>query len=136
MNIFGQESLHHITDAKLQELIADPDTSVARLVTLKHSVDQNRNIRVKNSRERWVEYLVSRDGVKTWEAVPKDHVLGDLVESTSLELEASADEATQVGRRFSQWHERLLESQDSNGAMFREQCDMVHKSLVNATRRG
>ena len=134
INIFGKESLEHITEAKLQELIADPDTSVARLVTLKHSVEQNRNVRIPNVRDKFVEILVERDGEKRWEALPKTHVLSELVEHTSLQLEAEADDATQVGRRFTQWHEKLLESQDQNGSMFRQQCDMVHKHLAQATR--
>ena len=134
INIFGKESLEHITEAKLQELIADPDTSVARLVTLKHSVEQNRNVRIPNVRDKFVEILVERDGEKKWEALPKTHVLSELVEHTSLQLEAEADEGTHVGRRFTQWHEKLLESQDQNGTMFRQQCDMVHKHLAQATR--
>ena len=135
INIFGKESLQHVTESKLQELLSDPDTSVARHVTLKHSVDENRNVRVPNCREKWVEVLTERDGVKQWEAVEKNTVLSELVESTALQLEGEADEATMVGQRFVKWHERLLESADQNGRMYREQCDKVHKSLVDATRR-
>ena len=54
VNVFGKESLSHITDETIQELIKDPETSIARLVTLKHSVVENRNIRVPNIREQFV----------------------------------------------------------------------------------
>ena len=136
INVFGKESLAHITEAKLQELIQDPDASVARLVTLKHSVEENMNVRVPNCRDRWVELLVEgEDGEKTWQAVPKDDVIGELVESTALELDAQASEDSIAGRRFTQWHERLLESTDQKGPLYRDQCSRVHKSLVDATRK-
>ena len=135
INIFGKESLEHITEAKLQELIADPDTSVARLVTLKHSVEQNRNVRIPNVRDRWVQVLQEgEDGEKRWHSLPKDDVLGELVESTALELDAQASEDSVAGRRFTQWHERLLESTDQKGQLYRDQCSRVHKSLAEATR--
>ena len=60
INVFGRESLEHITSEKLRELLTDPDTSVARLVTLKQTVDANRNVRVPNAREKWVQ--VYREG--------------------------------------------------------------------------
>ena len=130
INVFGKESLAHLTDAKLQELICDPDTSVARLVTLKHS-GPNQNVRVPNRREKWVQVLKEGvDGSKVWESVPKNDILSEIVETNAMLLEAEADESTVPGLRYSQWHERLLQSQDENGQMFRDQMDMVHNTLV------
>ena len=34
VNCFGRESLNHISDAKYQELLRDPETSVAKVVAL------------------------------------------------------------------------------------------------------
>lgn len=135
INVFGKESLAHLTEAKLQELLSDPDTSVARLVTLKHSVEENQNVRVPNRREKWVQILKqTSDGKKVWELVPKHDILTEIVETNAMLLEGEADESTAPGLRFSQWHERLLQSQDSDGKMFREQMDMVHNTLVESTR--
>ena len=36
INVFGQESLEHITPEQIQMLLADPESAVARLVKLKH----------------------------------------------------------------------------------------------------
>lgn len=136
INVFGKESLAHITDAKLQELIADPDTSVARLVTLKHSVEENRNVRVPNVREKWVEVLTqdASTGERRWEVVPKGDILGNLVMDNALLLEGEADDNTRSGARFSQWRERSLESQDQDGQLYKDQCTRVHQSLVQSTR--
>ena len=135
INVFGKESLAHLTETTLQDLLSDPDTSVARLVTLKHSVEENQNLRVPNRREKWVQVLKqTSDGKKVWEVVPKHDILTELVETNAMFLEGEADESTAPGLRFSQWHERLLQSQDSGGKMFREQMDMVHNTLVESTR--
>jgi len=135
INVFGKESLGHITEAKLQELIQDPETSVARLVTLRHSAEENRNVRVPNVRDKWVQVLKEdEDGGKRWETVEKGDILGDLVMDTAMDLEGGADEATQVGRRFVQWHEKLKESSDQKGRLYRDQCSRVHQSLAGATR--
>lgn len=135
INVFGKESLTHVTEAKLQELIQDPETSVARLVTLRHSAEENRNVRVPNVRDKWVQVLKEdEDGGKRWETVEKGDILGDLVMDTAMDLEGGADEATQVGRRFVQWHEKLKESSDQKGQLYRDQCSRVHRSLAGATR--
>ena len=135
INVFGKESLAHITEAKLQELLSDPDTSVARLVTLKHSVEENRNVRVPNVREKWVEVLkMDVDGGRRWETVPKGDILGSLVMDNAMLLEGEANDGTATGARYSRWHERLLQSQDREGRLYREQCDRVHKSLAQTTR--
>ena len=135
INVFGKESLEHITSAKLQELLTDPDTSVARLVTLKQTVDANRNVRVPNAREKWVQvYREGEDGQRYWETVPKGDVIGDLVMDNALFLEGEADESTVPGVRYSQWRERLLESQDQNGRMYKDQMDRCHKAIVDSTR--
>ena len=135
INVFGRESLAHITEAKLQELLLDPDTSVARLVTLKHSVEENRNVRVPNVREKWVEILKQDgEGGRRWETVPKGDILGSLVMDNAMLLEGEADDDTASGARYSQWHERLLQSQDQEGRLYREQCERVHRSLAQSTR--
>ena len=137
INVFGRESLSHITEAKLKELLSDPDTSVSRLVTLKHSVVENRNVRVPNVREKWVEVLrQDADGQQRWETVPKGDILGNLVMDNAMLLEGEADEETVSGARYSQWHERLLQSQDQEGRLYKDQLERVHRSLAQSTRVG
>ena len=135
INVFGKESLDHITSANLKELLTHPETSVARLVTLKQTVDSNRNVRVPNAREKWIQvYREDKDGIRRWETVPKDDVLGDLVMDNALFLEGEADDTTAPGIRYSQWRERLLESQDQNGRLYKDQMDRCHKAIVDSTR--
>ena len=79
--VYGQESLSHVSDAKLQELLACPDTSIARLITLRHQPAENKNIKVPNVRDRWIQVLKQNEnGEKEWETVEKGDILNDLVE--------------------------------------------------------
>lgn len=134
VNVFGKETLQHITDAKLQELLSDPETSVARLVTLKHQPEENRNIRVPNIRDKRIETLTERDGVRMWETHTKQDILAELVETNALILEGHADEDTTTGKRYVEWHERLLESTDQKGRIYRDQLDRTHRALADLDR--
>ena len=138
VNVFGKESLRHITDETIQELIKDPETSIARLVTLKHSVVENRNIRVPNTREQFVQLLVEENGEKRWQTLKKGDVLGEIVENTAMQLDDQADEDTLHGQRFVNWHDKLKDSVDSDSVdglrMYRDQMERVHRSIVESTR--
>ena len=142
INAFGQESMDHIKESTLRELLKDPASSIVRLVKLKHSIPENRNVRVRNKRERWVERVVqTADGVKKWEAADKDEVISELLESTATQLVEAADEETKVGRRYEDWHDRLLTSAndyyDGNkvkGKFWKDQMDLVHRSVAEMTR--
>ena len=136
VNVFGKETLQHITDAKLQELLSDPETSVARLVTLKHQPVENRNVRVPNIRDKRIEVLRERDGTPTWETHTKQDILAELVESNALLLEGHADEDTTTGKRYVEWHEKLLESTDQKGRIYRDQLDRTHRALADLGRGG
>ena len=137
VDAFGKESMAHISREKMQELLRDPETSVARLVALKLAAPQNRNIRVPNVREKWVEVLTDVDGEVRWTARHKGGVLiEDVVETNANMRDGEADESTAHGARYSRWYQRLLTSQDENGTMFREQCDRVYRVLAEATRGG
>ena len=136
INVYGKESLSHITEAKLQELLLEPETAVAGLVTLKFSVQENRNVMVPNTREKWLHVLKEdAEGRQEWQAVPKNDILSELVETNAMMLEGEADESTVPGLRYSQWHDKLRDSQENGGKMFKDQMDFVHKRLAETTRR-
>jgi hypothetical protein len=145
INVYGQESMDHISNGQLQELIKDPDTSIARLVTMKHRLAENRNVRVPNKRARMVECLVDLpDGERKWEGRDKDGVVSDLVESSAMVLEGAADKTTGMGQRYERWVGRLMQSHDeyhlgdsagkAGGKQFKQQMEMVHQSLADITR--
>lgn len=78
INVFCKESLAHITEAKLQQLIGDRATSVVRVATWKHS--------------ECAEVLrEDADGNPYWETVPKGGVLEDLVMGSAMLLEAATE---------------------------------------------
>jgi hypothetical protein len=145
LNVFGKESMDHISQAKMQELIKEPDTSLARFIALKHSIPENMNVRVPNKRERMVERVTQMpDGEKRWEGEDKDKVVSDLVESTATVLEEAVDKTTGIGQRYERWVGRLMQSHDeyhlgdsagkAGGKQFKHQMDLVHHTLVGVTR--
>ena len=112
VNVFGKESTDHITDEQLARLIDDPETAVAKLVRLKHSVPDNQNIRVPNKRERRYEVVVEEEGgeggQKRWKSVDKSEVLAELWESNGLLLEGEVDEEDAGrGARFIRHQDRV-----------------------------
>ena len=61
-------------------------------------------------------------------------MLPQLVEELAMQLEGEADEETREGKRFTQWRERLLDSQNEKGTMWKDQCSRVYKALIDMTR--
>jgi|EP00966_Prymnesium_polylepis_P336328 hypothetical protein len=46
INVFGKETLGHITPEQIQHLLADPENAVAKFVKLKHRASSNANVEV------------------------------------------------------------------------------------------
>ena len=135
VNAFGQESIEHISDEQLQQLLIEPSTAVARLVHLKLQAPENQNVRVPNKRERVVEVVTNEEGQKRWKSVDRDGVLERLWDDNGLLLENEADEGDGgTGARFVQHQERVRQSQDQKGRMYKEQLAQIHTTLADATR--
>lgn len=133
VNCFGRESLDHIPEAKYQELLRDPETSVARVVALQRTVAENANVVVPNVRERRWLIVEEEDGEKHWKSKDKGVVLEQLWESGSCLLEGEADEHTGVGARWSRWADKVRTGAD--GKLYREQLDMVEHCILDGSRR-
>ena len=135
VNVFGKETIDHISDEQLQQLLHEPSTAVARLVRLKMSVPENQNVRVPNKRERVVEVVTDEEGQKRWKSVDRDNVLERLWDDNGLLLENEADEDDHgIGARFVRHQQRVKESQDQNGRLYKDQLAQIHTTLADATR--
>ena len=132
VNCFGRESLEHIPDAKYQELLRDPETSVAKVVALQRSVPENENVAVPNVRERRWLVVEEEGGEKQWRSKDKGHVLEQIWESSTCLLEGEADEETPVGARWSRWADKVRSSVDNK--LYREQLDMVEHCILDDQR--
>ena len=135
VNVFGEESINHISDEQLQQLLHEPSTAVARLVRLKLTAPENQNVRVPNKRDRVVEVVTNEEGHKRWKSVDRDGVLERLWDDNGLLLENEADERDGgVGERFVRHQERVKQSQDQKGRLYKEQLAQIHTTLADATR--
>ena len=132
VNCFGRESLEHITEAKYQELLRDPETSVAKVVALQRTVPENENVVIPNVRERRWLVVEEEGGEKQWRSKDKGQVLEQLWESSTCLLEGEADEETPVGARWSRWADKVRS--DVDGRLYREQLDMVEHSILDGSR--
>ena len=132
VNCFGKETLNHISDSKYQELLRDPETSVAKIVALQRSIAENENITVPNVRERRWLVVEEEDGEKQWRSRDKGIVLEQMWESGTCLLEGEVDEESACGVRWNRWAEQVRASQADRGRLYREQLDMVEHSVLDS----
>jgi hypothetical protein len=133
INVFGQESLEHITPEQIQILLADPESAVAKLVKLKHRKEpRNANVRCPNM-NRAIYQVVIKDGEeKEWESRAKGEVLEKLYDDNSCMLEAEADEEEHTP--FLSHQDKVKASAAANaadgGRCYKEQLDKIHHMIV------
>lgn len=76
INVFGNESMGHISHEQIQRLLADPENAVAKFVKLKHREPSNANVRCPNVNRAIYQVVVSGEGDdKEWENRAKGDVL-------------------------------------------------------------
>jgi hypothetical protein len=134
INVFGEESIEHISSKQIQDLLADPANAVPRLIKLKHRRAPggvNQNVRVPNQKRAIYQVVVSSaDGEKEWENRAKGDALEQLYDENSVQLEAEADEETRVGATFLDHQDRVRASADASsddgGRRYKEQLDKIH----------
>ena len=137
INVFGKESIEHISPAQIQALLADPANAVPQFIKLKHRRAPNgvnQNLRIPNQKRALYQVVVSGEGEeKEWENKAKGEVLEQLYDDNSGHLEAEADEETQVGSRFLDHQEKVKASVDGEdgGRRYKEQLDKIHSVVTN-----
>ena len=134
INVFGKETIEHISHEQIQTLLADPATAVPQFIKLKHRRAPNgvnQNVRVPNQKRAIYQVVVpgeGEEGDKEWENKAKGEVLEQLYDENSGHLEAEADEDTRVGSRFLNHQEKVKASVDGEdgGRRYKEQLDKIH----------
>ena len=132
INVFGKESIEHISPEQIQALLADPANAVPQFIKLKHRRSPggvNQNLRIPNQKRALYQVVVSGEGEeKEWENKAKGEVLEQLYDDNSGHLEAEADEETRVGSRFLDHQEKVKASVggDDGGKRYKEQLDKIH----------
>ena len=136
INIFGKESIEHISHEQIQALLADPVNAVPQFIKLKHRRAPggvNKNIRVPNQKRAIYQVVeMGEGGTKEWENKTKGEVLEQLYDDNSGHLEAEADEDTRVGSRFLEHQDRVKLSAggEDGGRRYKEQLDKIHSVVV------
>jgi hypothetical protein len=134
INVFGKESLEHISPQQIQRLLADPENAVAKFVKLKHKAPSNANVRCPNVNRAIYQVVVDNEGEgKEWENRPKGEVLEKLYDDNSSILEGEAVEEE---------HTPFLDHQDKvkasaaadavdGGRCYKQQLDKIHNVIIN-----
>ncbi len=132
INVFGKESIDHISPEQIQALLADPANAVSQFIKLKHRRAPggvNQNMRVPNQKRAIYQVVVAGEGEgKEWENRAKGEVLEQLYEDNSGHLEAEADEETRVGCEFLDHQDRVKASAsgEDGGRRYKDQLDKIH----------
>ena len=137
INVFGKESISHITPAQIRALLADPVNAVPQFIKLKYRRAPggvNNNVRIPNQKRAIYQVVVlGEDGEKQWENQAKGDVLEQLYDDNSGELEIEADEDTREGLRFLNHQDKVKESASGSdgGRRYKEQLDKIHCVISN-----
>ena len=137
INVFGKESISHITPAQIRSLLADPVNAVPQFIKLKYRRAPggvNNNVRIPNQKRAIYQVVVvGEDGEKQWENQAKGDVLEQLYDDNSGELEIEADEDTREGLRFLNHQDKVKESASGadGGRRYKEQLDKIHCVISN-----
>jgi len=132
INVFGKESIGHISPEQIQALLADPVNAVPQFIKLKHRRAPggvNQNVRVPNQKRAIYQVVVAGEGdEKEWENKAKGEVLEQLYDDNSGHLEAEADEETRWGSRFLDHQDKVKASAsgEDGGRRYKEQLDKIH----------
>jgi len=136
VNLFGKETIEHITSDEIQALLADPVNAVPQFIKLKHKRAPggvNKNVRIPSQKRAIYQVVVQGEGdEKEWESKAKGEILEQLYDDNSGHLEAEADEDTRVGSQFLE-HQDLVRSSangEDGGRRYKEQLDKIHNVMV------
>ena len=136
INVFGKETLSHITPEQIQRLLADPENAVAKFVKLKHRAPSNANIRCPNVNRAIYQVVVeggAEDGEKEWENRAKGEVLEKLYDDNSSILEGEAIEEDHLP--FLDHQDKVKASAAANaadgGKCYKQQLDKIHNVLIH-----
>ena len=136
VNLFGKETIEHITYDEIQALLADPVNAVPQFIKLKHKRAPggvNQNVRIPSQKRAIYQVVVQGEGDgKEWESKSKGEVLEQLYDDNSGHLEAEADEDTRVGSQFLEHQDlvRLSANGEDGGRRYKEQLDKIHNVMV------
>ena len=137
INVFGKESIEHISHAQIQALLADPANAVPQFIKLKHRRAPggvNQNLRIPNQKRAIYQVVVAGEGEeKEWENKSKGEMLEQLYDENSGHLEAEADEDTRVGWKFLDHQDKVKLSAggEDGGKRYKEQLDKIHSVVTN-----
>ena len=131
INVFGKESIAHISHEQIQALLADPANAVPQFIKLKHRKAPggvNQNLRVPNQKRAIYQVVVPGEEGKEWENRAKGEALEELYDTNSGHLEAEADEETRVGSQFLNHQEKVKASAsgEDGGRRYKEQLEKIH----------
>ena len=137
INVFGKESIEHISPEQIQALLADPANAVPQFIKLKHRRSPggvNQNLRIPNQKRAIYQVVVAGEGEeKEWENKAKGEVLEQLYDDNSGHLEAEADEETRAGSQFLDHQEKVKASAggEDGGRRYKDQLDKIHSVVTN-----
>ena len=116
INSYGNESIDHLTNSYLRDLIGLPYTAVQKLIKDIHcnpKVPENHNLRKRNKKDKYIEYY---DG-KQWKIEDKRKQLDHLVDMTFTILENIVDSEDDIDNkhleRFSNFRDKYYENRDN-----------------------
>jgi hypothetical protein len=132
INVFGKETLEHISHDDIKHILLDPENAVARFVKLKHCRQPlNANVRCPNINKSIYQVVVDEGGEKEWKNCSKDDVLEKMYDDSSCILEEEATEEDHISFLDHQDKVKASMDGDDGGKVYKDQLDKIHNVVIN-----
>ena len=131
INVFGKESIKHITDDQIQRILGNPKNAIPEFIKIKHSIPENKNVRCINKKEGIYQKTVRQGDDIKWENILKNEVLEQLYDDNSCILEGEAVEEEHLSFLNHQDKVRASAGGEDGGRRYKEQLDKIHLILTN-----
>jgi len=134
INVFGKETLDHISKDDMQDFIKDPPSAISSFIKMQMKPKENRNVICPNKKRSMYKMLDRQDDEKVWDYRCKGEVLDHLYDMAADVLEVQADETTPHGARFLAFQARVRDSADGDakdgGRLYKEQLERIHAVIL------
>lgn len=135
VNVFGHETISHLTHSEIVSLLSEPESAVAHMVKLKQRNPDNANVKCPNMNRAIYQVVVSADDeTKQWDFRPRGDVLEKLYDDNSTILEGEAMEEDHLP--FLDHQDRVKASMGGNdgGKIYKNQLERIHNVIIGQSR--
>ena len=134
INNYGEENVDYITDKILNKLLKHPNSSLVKLIKIKHfhpKHPENRNIRITNKKLPFAEVIED----KKWKLKKKNTVLEELLDKNFILLDNHYEEKElDLQKKYKNKYEKYQQQIDNNEKFRNDKKIDIEIEILNSDR--